>query len=161
MQLFILDYDPAAAAGMLCDSHLRKMCMETAQILSSVIVLKKGSPGEGIPKPYNLRHPVIRAVDSQEKINWVLSYLFALHREYFRRYGKRHAYYFLCLKYKKILYVKCKCSGREKLDFARDFGGIEIPDEDLVSAYRKYYRYKKSVLKNWSYTNSGEPEWLK
>ena len=38
MQLFILDHDPGRVPAMLCDVHVRKMCLETAQILSSVIL---------------------------------------------------------------------------------------------------------------------------
>ena len=56
MQLFILDRDPEKAAQMLCDSHLRKMCLETAQILSSVLYLQGKSLADGMPNPY---HPIL------------------------------------------------------------------------------------------------------
>ena len=38
MQLFILDYNPKKAAQMLADTHVRKMCLETAQILSAILI---------------------------------------------------------------------------------------------------------------------------
>ena len=52
MQLFILDYDPGLVPGMLCDMHLRKMCLETAQILSSVLLLQGKARRKEMPKPY-------------------------------------------------------------------------------------------------------------
>ena len=83
MQLFVLDYDPGRAAVMLCDVHLRKMCLETAQILSSVLFRQGRGLLPEMPKAYNPAHPVIRAVDTPQKINWVLLYNYALHGEYF------------------------------------------------------------------------------
>ena len=59
MQLFILDYAPRRAAGMLCDVHLRKMCLETAQILSSVLFLQGRELCPEMPRVYNPAHPVI------------------------------------------------------------------------------------------------------
>ena len=50
MQLFILDYDPELVPGMLCDAHLRKMCLETAQILSSVLLAKGKQRQKDMPR---------------------------------------------------------------------------------------------------------------
>lgn len=43
MNIFVLDKNPSMAAQMLCDCHVRKMCVETAQILSGVM-LRRGLP---------------------------------------------------------------------------------------------------------------------
>ena len=59
MQIFVLDYDPKKAASYLSDIHLNKMCLETAQILSSIMVVNHIDLVEGMPKPFNVRHPVI------------------------------------------------------------------------------------------------------
>ena len=40
MNIFVLDPDPEKAASMLCDCHVRKMCLETAQILSACMVIR-------------------------------------------------------------------------------------------------------------------------
>lgn len=53
MQLFILDYEPSASVQMMSDCHVIKMCLETAQILSSVRFNKGFEHNEIIPKPYN------------------------------------------------------------------------------------------------------------
>ena len=160
MQLFILDYSPEQAARMLCDVHLRKMCMETAQILSTVLYRQGRGCFDGLPKPYNPNHPVICAIDSPEKICWVIRYNMSLQREYFRRFGKRHSYFPLCRIYRKLFFCKSLNLNQEDLNFARDFKEIEIEIPDLVQAYREYYRYKKKKLRHWSYTKSPEPEWL-
>lgn len=72
MQLFILDFTPSVSVRMMSDCHVIKMCLETAQILSSVRFNKGFEHNCLIPKPYNPKHPVITAIDNQEKINWLL-----------------------------------------------------------------------------------------
>ena len=161
MQLFILDYDPGRAAVMLCDVHLRKMCLETAQILSSVLFRQGRALLPEMPKVYNPAHPVIRAVDTPQKINWVLRYNHALHGEFLYRYGKKHAYFELCRKYDRLLYQNQIRTTSADLTFARNFKGVEITEPDIVSAYRQYYRFKKTLLKRWTYTKTPEPQWLK
>lgn len=160
MQIFIIDYSPERAAGMLCDLHLRKMCLETAQILSSVMFRQGKTLLPEMPRPYNLRHPVIMAVDTPLKINWTVCHNSALHQEYFKRFGKHHAYFPLAAAYCNILFTAGIKKRPELLGFARAFKGIDIDEPDIVNAYRIYYRYKKSIIKNWRYTNSKEPEWL-
>lgn len=161
MQLFVLDYDPGRAAVMLCDVHLRKMCLETAQILSGVLFWQGRALLPGMPKVYNAAHPVIRAVETPQKINWVLLYNLALHKEYFRRFGKKHAYSDLAEKYQHLMYQDQVKTSFADLTFARDFKGVEITEPDIVQAYRQYYCFKKKLLKRWSYTNTCEPDWLK
>ena len=161
MQLFILDYAPRRAAGMLCDVHLRKMCLETAQILSSVLFLQGRELCPEMPRVYNPAHPVIKAVDTPQKINWVILYNKALHREYFRRFGRKHAYRFLCPQYRERLWTSGVKLQKKDLSFARNFKDAEITEPDIVRAYRLYYRYKKTLLRFWRYTKTAEPPWLK
>ena len=162
MQLFILDYDPELVPGMLCDAHLRKMCLETAQILSSVLLAKGKQRQKDMPKPYNPKHPVIRALDTDQKINWAAAFNSALHAEYLRRFGKTHAYAVLCRGYENLLCLPGIRIDPEGWSFARAFKGITITEPDIVAAYRTYYRYKKRLLlPNWVYTRTGEPDWLK
>lgn len=161
MQLFILDYVPWRAAGMLCDVHLRKMCLETAQILSGVLFIQGRGLAPGMPKVYNPAHPVIKALDSPQKINWVILYNKALHREYFRRFGRKHAYHLLCPQYRKCLWTFGVKLHKKSLSFARDFKDVDIDEPDIVCAYRLYYRCKKRLLRYWNYTKTAEPGWLK
>lgn len=51
MNIFVLDTNPAKAAAMLCDCHVRKMCMETSQILSAVMLRRGLELYPEMPKP--------------------------------------------------------------------------------------------------------------
>ena len=157
MQLFILDRDPEKSAQMLCDVHLRKMCLETAQILSCVLVRSGSVPESGMPRPYNRHHPVVKALDTPFKINYVLHLNSALHKEFFHRFGKHHVYHKLCPLYYAKLYQE---TTTEDWSFCRNFKDFTPVEDDIVSAYRSYYRYKKSIIRQWQYTRRNEPEWL-
>ena len=98
MQLYVLDYDPARAVQFLADVHVIKMCLETVQILSGVIVNSGGSLWDGMPRPYNPAHPVIRAIDTPAKLNWILLYNWLLQCEFLFRFHKRHAWFDLSVR---------------------------------------------------------------
>jgi hypothetical protein len=142
---------------MLSDCHVIKMNLENAQILSSVCY-NLGMKLDGIPKPYNPKHPVIQAINNQSKINWLLEYNIALHNEFYYRFNKRHSYYSLIEKY-AILGDGWGYFYNE-LDFARDFKDFVSEYKDLVKSFRSYYRYKKSIIKRCKYSNGTEPDWL-
>ena len=160
MQLFVIDCDPAAAARMLCDVHLRKMCLENAQILSALLLRRSRELLPGMPRPHILNHPVITALDSSFKINWALRHNAALHREYFRRFGKKHAFYHWHCHYHRMLGEFCREKTAPDWSFARNFKDFQTPHTGIVAAYRDYYRHKKATLKNWHYTRRAEPGWL-
>ena len=161
MQLFILDHDPGRVPAMLCDAHVHKMCLETAQILSSVIRRQGKKLPPGVPKPYNMNHPVIRALDTAQKINWAVRFNTALQREYCRRFGKKHAYSGLTEIYHALLFRPGTTIDPAGWTFARDFKDVTISEPDIVLAYREYYRRKKKILRRWHYTGTKEPDWLK
>lgn len=158
VQLFILDENPRKAAICLCDKHLRKMCLENAQILSSVMLNWHLPRLPAMPKPYNPQHPVIKKIDNQAKLNWVLIYNSALQREYLFRFEKMHAYNFLAHKYMRIMYKSdTVCND---LSFAAVFKDFSAASSDTVTAYRQYYCYKKHAMKDFSYTKRTQPAWL-
>lgn len=91
MNIFILDQNPAKAAEMLCDCHLRKMCVETAQILSGVMIRKGLELYDTMPKPQNINHPVIVAADADNNaLDWVINYNHSLLKQFYFRFGKTH-----------------------------------------------------------------------
>ena len=159
MQLFILDKNPEVAVKMLADCHIIKMCLETAQILSSVINNMQKENDPNLPKPYNPKHPVIKAINSQCKINYVLKYNKALHNEYIHRFKKQHAYFKLIQIYERILFTPTKIT--HDYSFAMDFKNFNTTETDIFNAFKQYYKFKKSIIKRWKYTNAIEPEWLK
>ena len=154
MNIFVLDKNPKKAARMLCDCHVRKMCVETAQILSGVM-LRRGIPLlDGMPKPQNIKHPVIVAADNDTALNWVLRYNYLLHVEYRRRFGKEHAFAEIAMDYVSALW---DYTGGCCRNLAKCCGDQDVSDMDIVSAYRKYYtEVKKPLLtknKMWKFTN--------
>jgi hypothetical protein len=158
MQLFILDKIPQKAVKMLADCHIIKLCLETAQILSSVIKNQGKSSDPALPKPYNPNHPVIKAIDNQFKINYVLDYNKALHNEFIRRFNKKHAYFSLINIYEQILFNKTDI--KSDFSFAQDFKNFSTEETNIFNAFKAYYKFKKSIIKRWKYTNAKEPSWL-
>lgn len=158
MQLFILDRNPHRAVKMLADVHIRKMCLETAQILSSLLVRNGILPDDDMPKVYNINHPVIKALDTPSKVNYAVLYNIALQYEFLYRFGKKHKYFELGNRYFKKLFTPCA----EYCDFSfcRDFKNCQIKTPDIIDAYREYYLFKKSIIRNWHYTKRHEPDFL-
>lgn len=164
MNVFVLDRRPDLAPIYLADVHVIKMCLETAQILSSISVRCGKKLTASMPKPYNPKHPVICGIRESDQINWLLEYNKALHEEYKYRFGKPHVYSKLVRQYFKLLqtpldtegFLTVSCEG-----FTKDFKDFETDVEDIVDAYRAYYCFKKSQIKRWKYTRRKEPSWVK
>ena len=154
MNIFVLDEDPEKAVKMLCDCHLRKMCVETAQILSGVMIRKGIRLDSDMPKPQNVNHPVIVAVDTMDEINWLCVYNSFLHFEYLKRFEKVHAYEEISWYYRAYL---VKGNNEDCTELAKCCGDMDVSDMDIVTAYRKYYvEVKKPQLTAkglWKFTN--------
>lgn len=111
---------------------------------------------DGMPRPQNINHPVIVGVnDSVLGQNWTLLYALNLGNEYYRRFGKLHAYDDMFDEYEKLLRVPCE--GALPYNLAKCCGDLDVLGLDIVSAYKKYYlEVKKPQLsaKNmWKFTN--------
>jgi len=87
MNIFCLDRDPVIAAQSLCNSHICKMIVESAQMLSTAY------PNGVAPyKHTHVNHPcALWARWSLSNFTWLLTHGFALCNEYTKRYGKVHA----------------------------------------------------------------------
>lgn len=171
MNIFVLDRNPANAVCYLADCHVRKMCLEHAQILSTLVFMRNPRELPRIqvelqgPGPYNIKHPVITAVDTEAKLKYVLRYNIELHKEYIFRFGNFHTYFKLHRYYLQALLRSATTPSSYSSECSpeglhRCFGSFVSPEQDLVYAYRDYYRYKKSIIRNWKYTNRQEPAWL-
>lgn len=161
MQLFVLSKHPDLAPECLADVHVVKMCLETAQILSTIWDSKGMPLLEGMPKPYNSNHPVIKAIDTPWKLNWVLLYNVNLQAEYTMRFGKDHKYTRLVDAYMEGLYDYNSNYDITGYDFSKNFKDFQTNNTYVVGAYRAYYKFKKSKIKRWKYTKRKEPFWLK
>lgn len=158
MNIFVLDRDPIIAAQMLCDRHVSKMILETAQMLSAV------SDRYGFPtlyKPSHVNHPcTLWAGDSHDNWLWLVTHGLAMADEKRRRTNKGHmseaviTYY-----YENNFGPPITLSGLTS--FAQAMPDI-YKREDAVEAYREYYLNDKQFFKDGkrpSWNNASPPDW--
>jgi len=139
MNIFVTSQSPYKCAKYLDNKRLIKMCLETAQILSTALVLN-GCKNQQLYKPTHINHPCAKWV-RQTKRNylWSLAHFNALCEEYNRRYGKIHASFRLFKTFvenKNILpHGKLtkfpNCAANQKL-------GIDFKHLPVFTAYRMY-----------------------
>ena len=86
MNIFVVNDDPKVAAQNLCDKHVVKMILESAQMLCSAF-----KNGEAPYKRSYYNHPCTKwARESQVNYEWLLTHAYELCEEYLLRYGKIH-----------------------------------------------------------------------
>ena len=88
MNIFVVDEDPVVAAQQLCDKHVVKMILETAQMLCTV------ARNHGHEAPYKVAHPkhpcTLWVGKSAANWQWLIDHGLAMAAEYTRRYGRKH-----------------------------------------------------------------------
>lgn len=151
MNIFVVDEDPIVAAQQLCDKHVVKMVLETAQMLCTV------ARQNGFEKaPYKMAHPkhpcTIWAGKSAKNWEWLLAHGMALCEEYSRRYGKIHK--------SEAVIRWCSClpltfPERELTPFAQAMPA-QYKNECVVTAYRAYYQNEKASFATWK---TEVPQW--
>jgi hypothetical protein len=154
MNIFYLARDPKTCAAMLCDKHVVKMILETAQLLSTAHS-ELGSWKRGMYQPTHKNHPcAIWARTSGQNYQWLLEYGQWLLSEYNHRYGKHHKTsepMWLLQRLPKDIPIIGFSSPPKCMPDEYKFG-------NTIWAYRKYYFYgKKHIDKRW--TNRKPPEW--
>ena len=159
MNIFYLDRNPVIAAQMMCDKHVVKMILESAQMLSTAHRVLDGdyrADRGGFYKMAHKNHPsTIWVRASSENYRWLWKHFDALLKEYTHRYGKHHA----TERLRNILYMP-------PLNIVH---GVPLTDppqcmpelckgEDTVLAYQNYYIIEKSGFARW--TKRGIPTWF-
>lgn len=176
MNIFYLDEDPRKAAKMHYDTHVRKMIVESAQILSTAhrvldgeAVIKLNSIGSRMTtwqlkderndilyKSTHVNHPCsIWVRESVVNYKYLYDLFVALIEEFHFRFNKSHATERL-IKPLKSLPKNIPWVPATPFKLAVGKG---IVDEDPVIAYREYYAIDKMDLCN--YTKRDIPAWLK
>lgn len=153
MNIFYLSKEPGTAARYICDKHLPKMVLETAQLLSTA---HWETGGEGPYKRTHKNHPC--AVWTRENLcqyTWLVAYGMNLCYEYTRRYGKVHKSQAV------IEWAKANPIKVPKGIFKHP--PQCMPDHckhpNTVQAYRNYYRMEKAYMAQWN--RSETPYWWK
>ena len=150
MNIFYVDKDPVVAAQMMCDKHVVKMILESAQMLSTAHRVLDGdeyADKNGLYKKAHVNHPSSEWVRcSYQQYKWLYDHMVALMEEYTYRYGKHHA----------TERLKVPLSEYPKAISVGDF--TEPPQcmpevckgEDTVLAYQNYYIIEKSGFARWT-----------
>ncbi len=150
MNIFVLDEDPEIAATMMCDKHIVKMILETAQMMCTVVA----SYGHDTPyRPTNAKHPcTLWAGQSRANWDWLIEHGMSLCEEYTRRYGKVH-------KSQRVI-EWCAMTHIELPEIPRTPFAQAMPpqykNECVVTAYRAYYMGEKARFATWK---TQAPDW--
>ena len=160
MNIFYLDRDPVVAAQLMCDKHVVKMILESAQILSTAHRAIDGDDRAneaGFYKMTHKNHPSTKWVRASKKnYEWLWNHFDALLKEYTHRYSQHHA----TERLRNILFMPPL-----NIDVDAPFTDPPqcMPDVckggDVVSAYQTYYILEKSSFAAWK--RRGAPLWWK
>ena len=154
MNIFVLDKDPYKAADYMCDKHISKMIIESAQLLCTAF-------DEGVA-PYkrtHYNHPcAIWTRRSLGNYVWLFNHAKGLNEQYKKRYNKN-------VDHKSFDVCRWCVDNLDNVKFAlNDLTAFELcmPDQykvgDVVESYRAYYRLGKPFAR-WDKLGN-RPEWM-
>lgn len=153
MNIFFLSDDAVIAAHYLCDKHVGKMLIESAQLMSTAQHLA------GYPvryKPTHQNHPcAVWVRERQAHYSWVFNHARELGREFQRRFGKAHATEAYVLN--ELNHCPSNVLGwRDPPQCMPE----EFRGNDPVVAYRRYYRSKASKMPMHWARGTDAPYWF-
>ena len=168
MNIFVLDKDPRMAAKYMDDVRLPKMCVESAQMMASAL-RRHGATDEQMPltkagKPYKggyKHHPcTVWAGDCEGNFNWLVHHAVALCEEYEKRFGKRHACHdpIIDMSALEMTLNPNRVEPMSLTPFAQAMPD-EYKDDDVVKAYRSYYKSKQYSKGGVRYIRADVPTW--
>ena len=160
MNIFVLDEDPYASARMMCDKHIPKMVVESAQMMASAL-RRHGATDEDMPltksgTPYKggyQHHPcTVWAGETQDNFDWLADHAYKLLCEYWERFGKEHA---CTIPIMHMYNMELDLPEGGLTPFAQAMPD-EFKHEDAVKAYRAYYHSK--TFAKWE-KGTPAPDW--
>lgn len=162
MNIFAIYEDPVLAAKHLCDRHVVKMTLESAQLLcnahwkmSSVI---NDIPYKALPKPYEYNPTVPWTYKNLGNYDWLIEHSVALCAEYTARYNKVH-------KCQEVIEWCQKNKPTRLQEGDRTAFAIAIKEHlrqkciisnDPIQSYRRYYVLDKHKFATWK---RNKPDW--
>jgi len=157
MNIFFLDKSPNLSAQYLCDKHVPKMLLESAQMLSTALHSHTMGISTGIYKEAYPNHPMTKWVGfNRDNFNWALENAMWIDEEYKTRFKKQH---------KSGKVIQCIIDNDYYKDIPDGFFSEppqcmpdEYKDKDYVTAYRKYYQGAKAYFAKWK-KGVFPPEW--
>lgn len=159
MNIFFVDESPETAAQMMCDKHVVKMILETAQLLSTAHRILDDNTNEILYKATHKNHPsAVWVRESFLHYSWLYNHFTSLCDEYTHRYGKVHK---TDTKLRKVLrnYPQKFSIGT----YSWKEPPCCMPDDSKISSntvdnYRQYYNTHKKHMHKW--TNRNTPDWI-
>ena len=168
MNIFYLDRDPVIAAQMMCDKHVVKMILESAQMLSTAHRVLDGDEYAnemGLYKLAHKNHPsTIWVRTSSENYRWLFNHYDALMQEYTYRYDKTHATSRLrdALNKTPDNIPPTQYPNISSTQYPNTDPPMCMPDyckgDDTVLSYQTYYIVEKSGFAKWKRRDI--PEWF-
>jgi Pyrimidine dimer DNA glycosylase len=153
MNIFVVDRNPLIAAQSLCDRHVIKMILESAQMLN---VAHRVLDGTGFFKMTHVNHPcTIWARTTPANYRWLYDHFKGLLYEYAYRYNGTHSY----AQYEDLL-SRPPVAMRNDMTLTPFYQAMpaQYKHADPVIAYRSYYCHEK--LGFTKYTHRAPPHWL-
>lgn len=161
MNIFLLDTDLESSVKSLCDQHVVKMTLETAQILSTAAFSLKLPRTSWQYQPTHINHPCcIWAGESIVNFNWLSNYGQAISQEFSYRFNKIHGSQ---LTLDNLHRLVTKTNQPESFALAikpahrTAIYKPRLPLDLAVIEYRNYYLRDKIDFARWS--NNRLPPW--
>ena len=179
MNIFVLDDSPETSAKYMCDKHINKMVVESAQMLCTAhrmldgIETKRASvsgkrfltyfempePDESLLyRAAHLKHPCnIWIRETEGNYHWLYDHFMYLGEEYTYRYGKVHMTDTKLRQALKQVPTNIPDIGPTKFKLAMG-SNPECIFEDAVKSYRAFYHTKEERF-NLVWTKRMIPDW--
>lgn len=165
MNIFVTDPDPVQAAKNLCDKHISKMIVESAQLLSSAHLVLNGGHSGPIYKLTHRNHPCAKWVrESDGNYRWLHEHAEAMCGEFTHRYNKKHK--------TESVVSRLGCPPENIPNFGKSimtpfvhayYGKDPIGHfmcyvpGDPIQSYRNFYKLDKTRFAKWKH--SQPPSW--
>lgn len=160
MNIFAVDKDPTKAAQMLCDQHVSKMILESAQMLSYVAD-RYNHPALYKVSGSHKNHPcTLWAGNNRANWQWLVDHALAMEAEKIYRNGKGHK------SAEVVRYYVNNNFGPPEDGLDKELFKLCMPEEyrqpKRVTAYRDFYLNEKQFFSNGkrpTWTKRSPPEW--
>lgn len=157
MNIFYLDHDSKLASQAMCNKHVVKQVLESAQLLcTSHHVCCDTELPDFLYKKTHINHPCTKWVrECSANYAWLAYHAISLCQEYTYRYGKIH-------KSQPIIEWCLDNFPDVPIGFGTPPAQAmpdEYKDSDPVKAYRNYYTQHKRFVMDMKWTKRNPPYW--
>lgn len=159
MNIFMIDADPVQCARSHVDSHVRKMVVEYAQIMSTAHHCCDPAPSPSLYKPTHATTRFMKwAQENSANYLWLYATWRMLQDEHEHRFGFRNASSRLLTRLARLPQKIFRADETTPMPFSTKVLPEWIVAGNNIESQRNYYRYGKLHLHQW--TNRPPPAWL-